>query len=260
MEADALAGSASSANSVLEKPKPEDVSDFSKALSNGSQQSDRSNGSAPIATQAQDVGKSGGQITEAQLKQLLTMLLELIAMLEDPEGKANGQSGGKPEGGSPTGGAPAGGGGSGSGKVENNKVVGDNVSAGNGEIPKPTEHMQGFNLGDKQVTIGGDGSANATEVQQTKQTMTDLYANSPSFRSMIDSSPNESFEISVGRRSDNMSWGNADGRVFMNINNITPGSSDNFQALTAHELAHAGVDQKHGADMERFEQAVSQEA
>ena len=57
-----------------------------------------------------------------------------------------------------------------------------------------------------------------------------------------------------------MSWGNADGRVFMNINDITPGSSDNFQALTAHEFAHAGIDLEHGSEMERFERAVSQEA
>lgn len=260
MDADTVAGSGNVSNPVLEKPKPVDVSDFNQALSGDSQRNGKVNEGAPIATQAQDVGKPKESLSEAQIQKLLAMLLELIAMLSGSEEEGEG----KPPSGAPSGsggGAPSGGSPSASpGKIENNKVVGENVAKGDGQIPKPTEHMQNFSLGNKQVTIGGDGSASADEVQQTKQTMTDLYQNSPSFKSMIDSSPNESFEVSVGKRSDNMSWGNADGRVFMNINDITPGSSDNFQALTAHEFAHAGIDLGHGSEMQRFEQAVSQEA
>ena len=77
---------------------------------------------------------------------------------------------------------------------------------------------------------------------------------------MIDSSPNDTFEVSVGRRSDNTSWANADGRVFMNINDISPDANDNFQSLTAHEFAHAGVNQQHGDEMRQFEQTVAKEA
>ncbi len=266
MDADSIAGASSVTNPVLEKPKVADVSDFNQALSGDSSRKGEVNEGAPIATQAKDVGKSQDSPLEAKMKEILAMLLELIAMLNGSDKSDKGE--GKPSSGAPSGGGEPSGGGSPSGKspstspgkVENNKVVGENVAKGDGQIPKPTEHMQSFNLGDKQVTIGGDGSASAEEVQMTKQTMTDLYQNSPSFKNMIDSSPNASFEVSVGKRSDNMSWGNADGRVFMNVNNIEPGSSDNFQALTAHEFAHAGIDLGHGSEMQRFEQVVSQEA
>jgi len=268
MDADTIAGSGNIANPVLEKPKPVDVSDFNQALSGDSPRNAKVNEGAPVATQAQDVGKPAEKLSEAQIKELLTMLLELIAMLSGTEeGKNKGKGEGKSPSGSPSGsggGAPSGGAhnakNTSPGKIENNKVVGENVAKGDGQIPKPTEHVQHFSLGNKQVTIGGDGSASAAEVQQTKQTMTDLYQNSPSFKSMIDSSPNSTFEVSVGKRSDNTSWGNADGRVFMNLNDIKPGSSDNFQALTAHEFAHAAIDLGHGSEMQRFEKIVSQEA
>ena len=258
MDADIIAGSGNVANPVLEKPKPVDVSDFNQALLGDSQRNGKVNEGAPIATQAQDVGKPKESLSEAQIQKLLSVLLALIAMLYDSKGEVKPPSGAPSgsDGGAPSGGSPNGSG----GKIENNKVVGENVAKGDSQIPKPTEHLENFSLGNKQVTIGGDGSASAGEVQLTKQTMTDLYQNSPSFKSMIDSSPNESFEVSVGKRSDNMSWGNADGRVFMNVNDITPGSSDNFQALTAHEFAHAGIDLGHGSEMQRFEQTVSQEA
>ena len=146
-------------------------------------------------------------------------------------------------------------------KVENGNVVAENnVAAGDGEIPKPTEHKQSFELGGKQVTIGSDGSASAAETQQTKETLTDLYNNSDTFKQMIDSSPNEKLEVSVGKRDDNTSWGNSDGRVFMNINNIKPDSGDGFESLMAHEFAHAGADMQHGAEMKQFEQTVAKEA
>lgn len=180
------------------------------------------------------------------------------------KGAGSGSAAGKGEGASK--GADAGHGASKGGsekaaKVENGNIVAENnVAAGNGEIPKPTEHKQSFELGGKQVTIGGDGSASAAEVQQTKETLTDLYNNSDTFKEMVDSSPNEKFEVSVGKRDDNMSWGNEDGRVFMNINNITPDSNDAFQSLMAHEMGHAGADMQHGAEMKQFEQAVAKEA
>lgn len=233
---------------TLEKPNPVDVGDFQKAMS-----SDNAIDDAKAPASAEDAQQLGGQSSGDQMLKILTMILELLMMITESQ-KETEAGGDSVEGEQSTSSSPA--------KVENDKVVSEknNIAAGDGEIPKPSEHMQNFSLGDKEITIGGDGSASGAEVQQTKETLSGLYDNSASFKEMIDSSPNESFEVSVGRNDDNMSWGNADGRVFMNINNIEPDASDSFQALTAHEFAHAGIDQQHGAEMKQFEQAVATEA
>ncbi|MCK5896544.1 MAG: hypothetical protein KAG20_07045 [Cocleimonas sp.] len=254
---------------VLEDAKPADVGDFQKAMSNTGGAIDKA--SSPDDTEAAGDNKLGGD----KMKQLLMMLLELITMLmksmeggdksDDDKVKSGESKGGGGTAPAPSGDAggseKAGKGGSESAKVENGKVVAENnVGAGDEQIPKPTEHMQSFDLGGKQVTIGGDGTASATEVQETKDTLMNLYENSTTFKNMIDSSSNDNFEVSVGKRDDNMSWGNADGRIFMNVNNVTPGANDSFEALTAHEMAHAGAGMRHGAEMEKFEQTVAAEA
>ena len=77
---------------------------------------------------------------------------------------------------------------------------------------------------------------------------------------MIDNSSDPSFEVSVGRRDDNTSWGNTEGRVFMNINNISPGNSDSWQSLLSHEFAHASIDLGHGGEMEQLEKQAASEA
>ena len=216
--------------SSLEKPNPVDVSDFKQAMSDDSE----------------NPNKADSSLSSEQIEKVLMMLLKLLTMLiSDKLGnKTNEKSDSAPN--------PA--------KIKDGKIMNENkIAAGDGQIPKPSEHLQDFNLGDKQITIGGDGSASASEVGKTKDTLTDLYANSDSFKNMLDSSPNDSFEVSVGRNTDDMSWANADGRVFMNIHDITPGSNDSFQALTAHEFAHAGVNQQHGEEMKQFEQTVAQE-
>jgi hypothetical protein len=238
----------SEANKVtLEKPNPIDISSFQKAMS-----SDNTVDDAKAPASAEDAQQLGGQSSGDQMLKILTMLLELLMMITEAQ-KETEAGDDSVEGEQSTGSSPA--------KVENDKIVNaNNIAAGDGEIPKPSEHLQNFSLGDKEIVIGGDGSASASEVQQTKETLSGLYDNSTSFKEMIDSSPNESFEVSVGRKDDNMSWGNADGRVFMNINNIEPDSSDSFQALTAHEFSHAGIDQQHGAEMKQFEQTVAAEA
>ena len=273
-DASSLSGAASSSQTALKEPNATDVSAFNSALSDGSQGNEKSctKDAADSTSGAEAGSQSGDEAILAQLEEILTMLMELIAQLNGSEGDSAEGSGSESAGqsvdasgtgGTANNGASTSGTGDSPAKVENGKVTSQgegNVAAGDGQIPKPTEHMQSFDLGDKQVTIGGDGSASAEEVQQTQQTISDLYENSPSFKEMVDSSPNDSFEVSVGRRSDNMSWGNEDGRVFMNVNDITPGSSTNFQELTAHEFAHAGVGQDHGAEMERFQSTVAQEA
>ena len=258
VDVNTIAGANNTANPnlPLEKPKPADIGDFNQALSRESQCSGKSCGDAPVS--AQDAGKSGDNSPEAMMKELLTLLLELLSVLQDSNDSKKGSKGeGKPSDCNTSSGAGVPN--NKAAKIKNNNVVPENGS-GSGQIPKPTEHMQSADLGGKQVTIGGDGTASASEVAQTKNELVKLYENSPSFKNMIDQSPNQSFEMSVGKRSDNMSWGNADGRVFMNINNISPDSSDNFQALTAHEFAHAGVGMDHGSAMKSFEKSVSQEA
>lgn len=258
---------------ILEKPDPVDVGDFNKAMSQETHCATKE--CADTVDKAGDVDgdkKSGDQAGGDQMEKILMMLIELLTMLtktmqengdgdaDDSNVKKGADAVGGPGQSNPTQGAGEKGGEK-PAKVENGHVVAkNNVGAGDGQIPKPTEYKQSFDLGGKQVTIGGDGSASAAEVQQTKDTLTNLYENSGSFKQMLDSSPNESFEVSVGKRDDNMSWGNADGRVFMNINNIKPDSGDGFESLMGHELAHAGVDMQHGAEMEQFEQTVAKEA
>ncbi len=270
--------SASRANqankTILEKPNPVDVGDFNKAMAQDTHCAAKE--CAGTVDKAGDVDgdkKSGDQAGGDQIEKLLMMLIELLAILtkmmqENGDGSnaddSNTKKGADAIGGSGHGNTTQGAGKKGGekpAKMENGHIVAENnVAAGDGQIPKPTEHKQSFELGGKQVTIGGDGSASAAEVQQTKDTLTNLYENSGSFKQMLDSSPNESFEVSVGKRDDNMSWGNADGRVFMNINNIKPDSGDGFESLMAHELAHAGVNMQHGTEMKQFEQTVAKEA
>jgi hypothetical protein len=230
---------------------------------------------------ATDGDKKSGEKEEGNpMEKILMMLMELLTMLtkmmkeeNGSEGDSDGDSkkGADAAGaGNATGGAGKAGGSSEAGKGGSSNAASDagkaskgaenKVAAGDGQIPKPTEHKQSFELGGKQITVGGDGSASAAEVQQTKNTLTNLYENSNSFKEMIDSSPNESFDVSVGKRDDNMSWGNEDGRVFMNINSIDPNSGDNFESLMAHEMGHAGAGMEHGAAMKQFEEAVAKEA
>lgn len=198
---------------------------------------------------------------EEVLPALIEVLQQLVEMIEDmqdggsPSEEESGNKGGamvKPESGA--GGGPASGGGEGGNNIK------DSRPDQTGKIPEPTEHIQTFDLGGKEVKIGGDGTASKAEVQATADSMKDLYQNSETFKGMIDDSSDKGFEVSVGKRSDNMSWGNADGRLFMNIGNISPGNSDDFQSILAHEVAHASIDLSHGAQMERIEDSVATEA
>lgn len=187
---------------------------------------------------------------ESLISQITELLQKLLAVLSG-QSPSSAQSTSNPQGGSvPSGGdgvSPVNGGGAGG-------------SAGGDVIPKPTEHLQTLNLGGKNVVVGGDGTASAAEVQATAQSIQNLYANSPTFKNMIDNSSDPNFEVSVGRRSDNTSWGNSEGRIFMNINNINPGNSDSWQSLLGHEFAHASIDIGHGSQIEQIESAVAREA
>lgn len=124
-------------------------------------------------------------------------------------------------------------------------------------IPPPKDFLQSFLLGNKTLTLGGDGTASETEVQALSKVVQDLYQKSSVFREMIDISSDTSFTLTVGRRDDNTSWGNTDGRVFMNINNISPSHSDTFQSLLAHEFAHASIDIGHDDTIKQIEMAVA---
>lgn len=189
-----------------------------------------------------------GEQIEALLKKVLEQLLQLLSGLQDDGSQSRGEA----EGGSAA---------ADSGGVQPVEGSGTGGSAGSDElIPEPGEHIQQLNLGGKQVTVGGDGSASAAEVEATAASINNLYQNSPSFSNMIDNSSDPSFEVSVGRRDDNTSWGNSEGRVFMNINNVQPGDSDAFQSLLGHEFAHASIDLGHGTEMEQIESRVAQEA
>ena len=231
---------------ALKKPSASDISGFKNALSENTQN--------PREVSVSGTGtdnQTNNQSANSSIEQLLMLILALLAKLNESISKA-----GKGDSGSQSAGDSMGGQSTGS----TNKKITENSPAGRGNIPKPVEHMHSFNLGGKSITIGGDGSASPAEVQNTKDTIMNLYQNSPTFKSMLDSSPNDSFEISVGRNSDNMSWGNSDGRIFMNVNNVAPSNSDTFQALTAHEFAHAAVNQQHGSEMQRFEDTAAREA
>jgi len=124
-------------------------------------------------------------------------------------------------------------------------------------IPEPKDYMQSFLLGNKTLTMGSDGSASAEETGALARVIKDLYQQSSVFKEMIDISTDTNFTLTVGRRGDNTSWGNTDGSVFININNIAPSHTDTFQSLVAHEFAHASIDIGHGDTIERIERAVA---
>jgi len=256
MDINGINPSSRAANAVSSPTNPEhppagtDVSAFNKAMQAGSETcaSDSCNKSSS------GTGAQTGEIPQEVQQQLIQLLQQLIQMLQGNTqgGAETGGGTGKTRGGSTAG--P-------DGNVSPVTGSGPGGSAGSEElIPKPTEHLQTLNLGGKNVTVGGDGTSSAQEVAATASQVQNLYDNSPTFRNMIDSSSDPSFEVSVGRRSDNTSWGNTQGRVFMNINNISPGSSDTFQSLMGHEFAHASVDMPHGSAIEQTQNAVAQEA
>ncbi|HPE62297.1 MAG TPA: hypothetical protein PLB10_18355 [Thiolinea sp.] len=237
------------ASSPQNQPMPagNDVSAFNRAMGAEGKNCDSCSSS--------NGGTHTGEIPQDVQQQLIQLLQQLLQMLQggEPGGAADSASGtGKTHGGSTAG--PDGG-------VSPVTGSGPGGSAGSDElIPKPTEHIQTLNLGGKNVTVGGDGTSSAQEVAATANQVQHLYDNSPTFKNMIDNSSDPSFEVSVGRRSDNTSWGNTQGRVFMNINNVDPGNSDTFQSLMGHEFAHASVDMPHGSAIEQTQNAVAQEA
>ncbi len=190
---------------------------------------------------------------EGLLSQLLALLRALQAQL--------GGSGQAPAGTDDTG---CGGGhepGTGRGGVSRGEGTPVRSELGNANIPPPVDNLRTLQLGAKTLTIGGDGtdSASPAEVEQTAQAIEQLYQRSPTFRQLIDDSPHQALEVAVGRRSDNISWGGG-GSVFMNLNNIAPGSADTFQALLAHEFAHAAADMQHGSAQDALQEAVAAEA
>lgn len=181
---------------------------------------------------AQANGMGGGEI-EALLEQLLGLLMQLLQKLDQ-----GGQGAVTPNGG---------------GSIQ--PESGGNL---NSAIPDPTQDIQSFDLGPKTVVIGGDGSATAQEVEQTAQTLQQMYQSSPSFRDQIDNNPNQTLQIAVGKRADNTSWGGSDGRIFLNINNVSPTANDTFESLVSHEVGHTqGLG--HGGQMEALESAVAAE-
>lgn len=229
-------------------PSAENVQSFNKIMSGATE-------SGKPGSCSQQPGQENTQQGDQQqlLKELLAMIQQIIQQLAKSINGEAGNSG--PQGGS----TPAGEGG-GIKPVDGGGPGGSTSGDGGSKIPKPTEHIQQLNLGGKPVTIGGDGTASAAEVQSTAANIQNLYENSPTFRNMIDSSSDPSFEVSVGRRSDNTSWGNDNGRVFMNINSVPPTNNDTFQALLGHEFAHASVGMDHGPQIESVEDAVAREA
>ncbi len=125
-------------------------------------------------------------------------------------------------------------------------------------IPDPTEHVREVQLGDKTITVGGDGSASEAEVNAAAAELERMYETSPTFRNSIDSGP-DSMTFTLGKRDDNTSWGGG-GRVFININNVQPGNNDTFQGLVGHEFAHAADGLGHGAELDSIEERVRAEA
>ncbi len=126
-------------------------------------------------------------------------------------------------------------------------------------IPDPTEHVREITLGDKTMTVGGDGSASEGEVDAAAAELQRMYNASPSFKQSIDNAQSSDLTFTVGRRSDNTSWGGG-GRVFLNINNVTPGNNDRFQGLVGHEFGHAAQGLHHGAELDSLEARVRAEA
>ncbi len=197
---------------------------------------------------------------ESPLEQIEEILPALINILEELAELIGDVTGDKESSESSESSKPSGKGTSNGAVINDDKTMGNESNQGKGNIPKPTEHLQEVDLGGKKMTIGGDGSASAQEVKATAESIKNLYQNSDSFKDMIDSSSDKGFEVSVGKRGDNTSWGNADGRVFMNINNIEPGDSNGFQSLLGHEFAHASIDLDHGAQLDNISSAVAAEA
>ncbi len=232
-------------------PPANDVSAFNQAMGNDSSNSlSAASGSCCDKDGAQ--AGSNNPLDAPQMKETLTQIIQLIQQLLEKmggeQGETKGGSTAGPDGGVKPVDGPGPGGSAGTG------------SGGDQRIPPPTEHIQELNLGGKTVTVGGDGSASAEEVGQTAQSIEHMYQNSPTFKNMIDSSSDPSFEVSVGKRDDNTSWGNSEGRIFMNVNNVSPGNNDAWQSLLSHEFAHASIDIGHGGEMERLEQQAASEA
>jgi hypothetical protein len=253
----------------LTPPSASSVQNFNQAMN--SQETDKAGaGSGNKSGQTSDQAGSDADSKLQELKDLIIQLLQkLMEMLKggdssEQQAGAGGGSNASPGNSAST---PSTRGGStpngNEGGVKPVEGSGPGGSAGSGElIPPPQENIQTLNLGGKQVTVGGDGTgaASAGEVKATADNIQNLYTNSPTFRNMIDSSSDPSFEVSVGRRDDNTSWGNTTGKVFMNLNNVDATNSDTFQSLLGHEFGHASVDLGHGSQMEQTENAVAQEA
>jgi hypothetical protein len=191
-----------------------------------------------------------------QEKELMLMIVKIIQALIEmltPETKAANTT--------PSGGSPA--------SISDSKPVktvntssspsGTSKTGTNSKIPKATENIQNFQLGSKNISVGSNGTASATEVEETAQSIKHAYQSSPTFQNMIDKSSDPSFAVTVGKRNDNTSWGNTGGKIFMNLNNIQASNNDTFQALLSHEFAHASIDLKHGAEIQRIEKAVAKE-
>lgn len=193
---------------------------------------------------------------EEILPALLAVVQQLVEMLTNSASENDGEEGSEESGeknhSAGGGSVPTGG----------DSVISNNVSASSNseKIPDATEHMQSFDLGGKTINIGGDGTASAAEVQSTADSIKHLYQSSDTFKGMIDSSSDPKFDVSVGKREDNLSWGGSDGRIFMNLNNVEADNSDRFQELVGHEFAHASIDLSHGSEMERTAKAVAAEA
>ncbi len=259
--AQATQGHAGHNHADIGSPAGSDVADFQSALQT-------------LQGEASGIGNEQGQegllgdlsnMSEEDLMALVSLLVEVLETLNDVLAGKNLEEDGAPEASAPplsnaTRGASTTGG-------PNNQITNvdrapttTGAAGGDGQIPIPAQFVETFQLGDKTITIGGDGTASQAEVQATKQTLSDMYQNSPTFQNMIDSSSDPSFEVSVGRRDDNTSWGNADGRVFLNINNLTPGNNDAFQGITAHEFAHAAADLGHGSELDSIQDRVAAEA
>ncbi|MGF1642096.1 MAG: hypothetical protein ACFCUJ_00520 [Thiotrichales bacterium] len=200
---------------------------------------------------ATDPAKSGD--AKAMLEQILQLLQQLLQALG---GKAATESNASAPSSSASKSSPPRG-----GSVSDGDGTGVRSVLGNSNIPPPVDNLQSVQLGGKTLTVGGDGSgtASAAEVSQTAASIENLYANSPSFKQMIDSSPHQNLEVSVGRRADNTSWGGG-GSVFMNLNNIAAGNSDTFQELLAHEFAHAAIDMQHGSEQDVLQDRIAAEA
>ena len=196
---------------------------------------------------------------EEILPALLEIIQKLVEMLAASANSASESSSEEGSGGGESGAAPATGG---SVPEGSNSVVSNDSpeSSSSEKIPPITEHKETFSLGGKEVNIGGDGTASAAEVKSTGDSIKHLYENSDTFKSMIDDSSDPKFDVSVGKREDNLSWGSSKGAVFMNLNNIEASNSDRFQELLGHEFGHASIDLKHGAEMERTAAAVAAEA